>query len=272
LTALTTLLNSATSLAFAKTPLAFTITFAGYVVFFAGVIVSISCVSGYTKARTSEDLQGVFATLVIGFIATAFALLSITQTGEIKRILVRSARFSELCPTAKLEINKTVTGVNSIFIDPDFEPVFMNHSANFGIVGDSFLNSDYIKSFEVLNRDDATKTGKKYLHLSKGATPGARIRLETNDLQSQYAMTTTQLTSEWDKKLGISGAEMVVSNRVNGEQLAKLRYFWSIENYNQFCPSFDGTLFPSSVTLYVLGLGPESVRDQIKKEFHQWAD
>ena len=249
--------------------MAFAVTFFGFFAFLAGVIVVISCFVGYLKARSAEDLHGVFATLAIGIISTTLAFVSITQTGEIKRISVRSARFSELCPTAKLEILKTVTGVDSIFIDPDFEPVFMRNGASFGIIGDKFLNSGYIKSFEVLNRDGVDRAEEKYLRLSKGATPGARIRLETNELQSRYAMTSIRSTSQWDEQIGITGSEMLITDRITGEPIAKLRYFWSTEYFNQYCPSFDGTLFPSLVTMYVLGFGSESTRENIRKELQQ---
>jgi hypothetical protein len=131
-------------------------------------------------------------------------------------------------------------------------------------MGDIFLNSDYIKSFEIMNRDNVSRTGMKYLQLSKGDTPGSKVRNESNELKSQFAIISTDITSKNDESIGIFGGEVLVKNRISGEELAKLRYFWNHEDYDDYCPSFSGILSTAMVPIYVLGFGPEDYRSTIK--------
>jgi hypothetical protein len=244
-----------------------TTTFAGYAFFLSAIIVVMLCFRAMPEALGTTSLTVPFVVVAVGLVAIASGIFSITQTGKIKRHSVQAERLTELCSGASLEIRRTVSGVDNLYVDSDYAPQFRGGTIQASSLGYGFLTSGYL---QFLERKELGDKGQSNLVRLRQASKAESVTREMiASITADYVVTSTPLISESDKSLHLLGSEVRIENRKTNELLGRLRYFGMNELPYKFCPSFGGDLDPSLVVLYVLGLGPENVRAYAKRYLQQ---
>ena len=181
------------------------------------------------------------------------AVLAITQTGFIKNMSIQNSRLEELCQTAELKVHKTATDFDSIYIDRDHTVQFEGGYGSFGSLGAPLLH--YLRFYETKNPEYTADKKFNFLRVSLDTEKGWGGKKEgVSEIQSEYSVLNTDISSAQDKFIGIFGSDIRVINNKNNEQLAHFRYFWNGHNYRKLCPSTSNRLLPSQTIMYALGI------------------
>lgn len=197
-----------------------------------------------------------------GLVATAMLLPPIAftswiyashATGIRAALAVREARddrFEEMCRNVRIEINRTVTGAQSVFFSGGSE-----------LVAPILKHVDYVEAGNAKRVVRYTKAGTEF---GKSGHLKDALREEVSAPTAQYELSWKPLESSDDRALGLHAMEFTLQDRQTGEILAifsdamKTRGVLVVDQ----CPR-ELNNYRYKLTAYVLGLYNEPIRKRV---------
>ncbi|MHC9511961.1 hypothetical protein [Kangiella sp. M94] len=153
-------------------------------------------------------------------------------------------KFKEYCKSSGENIYESiVTPVESVYVSAGerrfrFDEKGKVRSTGIGTLGRYLLNKNIISFIEMDNtRKKSPGDGAYIVEGAKKRSPTT-----TNELKSKYGIFSTQLVSEEDRKLGITGEEVRVVDISNKKVLADTTYFYS-KPHRLFCGHYENDIF-----------------------------
>lgn len=186
-----------------------------------------------------------------------FAWVYVTQSATIQSVALKntekSARFEELCQSARIDIRRTVSDATSVlFLQRSNLPFVLLEKLDFvEVKREPWLVTK--------NQEPYQRFLKKAGETAVAGGDGNRISEEASKSMAQYEIERKAVTSAADKKNGFYVEEIDIRDRHNGELLAT---FSRVEMNNpnsginaRNCPLGSGALdYTQQATSYVLGL------------------
>lgn len=228
----------------------FVVTLGGYIGFGVSLIIALGAIVAIRFKETGVATGRLLYILTL-IVSVAIGTVLITTTGALKEVRLRKHYFDQYCQSTHITVHKTISGVRELYI-----------SHGNGCM--RYLNTGYLSACEGPAYNQRIDPDKPF---QREYASEHRVVDRLKEPQSEYAVLYKSLSTDLDRQLGIGGAEKTILNRRTGEVLATARWYTLTRDGAPYltCPSrgFD------QMEMYVLGFGPQPLRDLIAQEIER---